>query len=95
MLLVGSNPTVKYFLVSLTEPQASMSPQVKDKEVGSVRKSVGERGTAPLLCAAQGHPPPTFRYYTLNCSVYHLGSAVYLNGSFSFFLYISCTSFAT
>jgi hypothetical protein len=94
-MLVGSNPTVKYFLVSLTEPQTSMSPQVKDKEVGSVRKSVGEQGTAPLLCAAQGHPPPIFRYYALNCSIPQLGSAVYLNDSFSHHLYISCPSFAT
>lgn len=62
---MGSNPTIKYFLVFFPEPQTSLSPQVKDKEVGRVRKTVGQRGTAPLLCVAQGHPPPTFRYHYL------------------------------
>lgn len=44
-----------------SEPQASVAPKVKDKEVGSMKKISSENSVIIMVCAAQGYPAPVFR----------------------------------
>ncbi|XP_021929576.1 Down syndrome cell adhesion molecule-like protein Dscam2 isoform X2 [Zootermopsis nevadensis] len=47
----------------ITEPQASVAPKAKDKDISGHKKSVMVSSTIPLLCAVQGFPHPIFRWY--------------------------------
>lgn len=44
------------------EPQTSIPPKMKDKELGQVKKQIESNRTLPLICAVQGYPAPVFRY---------------------------------
>jgi len=50
-----------YVFCSLTEPQTSVAPTVKDGESIGIKKNVNTAGSVGLLCDAQASPPPNFR----------------------------------
>jgi hypothetical protein len=45
----------------LSEPQATVAPKAKDKDISGHKKLVVVLSTVPLLCAVQGFPQPIFR----------------------------------